>query len=107
MIHISQVLTLLENHLKSIEPKEVIHFKTYKKDRGFLIYCLGDGEFQLIEHGFKNSTFSGDASKMVKQAKRSLQREFPRSNTAWVEYYQDVDSPLAINHKHSRQNHLF
>lgn len=107
MIHISQVLTLVEKQLKYLQPKEAVHFKTYKRDRGFLLYCLGDTQFQIIETGYHNHTFTGDVTSTCKHVKKVLKREFPRSNKVWVEYYQAVDDPSNINNSHTPQVCLF
>ncbi|CDT88087.1 conserved hypothetical protein [Vibrio coralliirubri] len=107
MIHISQVLTLVEKHLKCLQPKEAVHFKTYKRDRGFLLYCLDDGHFQIIETGYHNHTFTGDVASTRKHVKKVLKREFPRSNKVWVEYYQAVDDPSNVNSAHTPQMTLF
>ncbi|CDT88626.1 conserved hypothetical protein [Vibrio coralliirubri] len=107
MIHISQVLTLVEKHLKCLQPKEAVHFKTYKRDRGFLLYCLGDTQFQIIEAGYHNHTFTGDVASTRKHVKKVLKREFPRSNKVWVEYYQAVDDPSNVNSSHTPQMPLF
>ncbi|MGR5066487.1 hypothetical protein [Photobacterium sp. DNB22_13_2] len=107
MIHISQVLPLIDKQLKQMHPKEVVQFKTFKKDRGFMIYRANAEQFQLVENGFNNASFAGDADKIKKQAKKSLKREFPRSNKVWVEYFQEVDCPLDIKPHHSKQMSLF
>ncbi|MFA0055809.1 hypothetical protein [Vibrio echinoideorum] len=107
MIHISQVLTLVEKKLKCLQAKEAVHFKTYKRDRGFLLYCLGDAQCQTIETGYHNHTFTGDVASTRKHVKKVLKREFPRSNKVWVEYYQAVENPSNINSFHSPQMPLF
>lgn len=99
MMNFSQVLPLIERRLKDMQPKEAVEFKTYKKDRSLLLY-LGDNEqFQLIERGFENEDYSGDARNIMKQVIKSLRIEFPRSNKAWVYYYRDLDSPLELKTK--------
>ncbi|MGR6834149.1 hypothetical protein [Aliivibrio wodanis] len=107
MVHISQIVPLIEKQLRELQPKEAIQFKTYKKDRGFLIYCINTTEYQIIENGFKNASFIGDAESTKKQAKKSLKREFPRSNSVWVDYFQNLNSPLDIKTHHSNQMTLF
>ena len=107
MIHISNVLPLLDSQLKVLQPKEAVRFKTYKKDRGFLIYCIEPSQFQLVEHGFTHTSFTGDLSGIKKQARKALKREFPRSNMVWVEYLQHIDSPFNVDASHSTQGSLF
>ena len=107
MIHISNVMPLIDKQLKTMATKEVVHFKTFKKDRGFILYRQDSELFQLIEHGFKNTSFSGDADKIKKQAKKTLKREFPRSNKVWVEYFEEVENPSDIQVHHSKQMSLF
>ncbi|WP_254052632.1 hypothetical protein [Aliivibrio sp. EL58] len=46
MVHISQIVPLIEKQLRELQPKEAIQFKTYKKDRGFLIYCINTTKYQ-------------------------------------------------------------
>lgn len=107
MIHLSQVLPLIDKLVGSMNAKEAVHFKTYKKDRGFILYCVREGDFQIIENGYRDETYQGDAVKIRKQAKKTLQREFPRSNNAWVEYFQGVESPHDIKPHHAKQMNLF
>ena len=107
MIHISQVLTLVEKQLKSLQPKEAVNFKTYKKDRGFVLYCLDYAQFQIIETGYHNHTSTGDVASTRKHVKKVLKREFPRSNKVWVECHQVVDEASNINSSHSSQMPLF
>lgn len=103
MIHISQVLPLINKQLNTMQPKEAVQLKTFKKDRGFLLYCIALDEFMIVENGFNNTTFNGDANQIKKQAKKCLKREFPRSNKVWVEYYEGVDSPFEIGSQHTKQ----
>ncbi|MGI2258044.1 hypothetical protein [Shewanella sp. GXUN23E] len=107
MIPISQVLPLVDKHLKHMAANEAVRFKTYKKDRSILIYCRAMGEFSLIEQGFHHHTCTGDRHSILKQTKKALQREFPRSNTAWVEYFEQVDDPFNLTSAHNRQASLF
>ncbi|MBV7296457.1 hypothetical protein [Enterovibrio paralichthyis] len=107
MIHLSHVLPLIDKLIGTMSPKEAVQFKTYKKDRGFILYCIAPNEFQIIENGFKNENYLGDAVRIKKQAKKTLHREFPRSNNAWVAYFQDVESPFDIKSHHAKQMNLF
>lgn len=106
MIHISKIIALIDKQLKKLQPKEVIQFKTYKKDRGFIIYCFSSSEFQIVEVGFKNASFTGNVEETKKQAKKSLEREFPRSKKVWVEYFQNVSSPFEVKGFNSKQMNL-
>ncbi|MGF1756207.1 hypothetical protein L4C33_21790 [Vibrio makurazakiensis] len=107
MVHISQVLPLINKHLKELKPQEAVQFKTYKKDRGFIIYCLNSSQFQIVENGFCNASTVLDSAKILKSAKKVLKREFPRSNKVWVEYFQNLESPFDIKATHSMQMSLF
>ncbi|OCH21755.1 hypothetical protein A6E04_07785 [Aliivibrio logei] len=107
MVHISQIIPLIDKQLRELRPQEAVQFNTYKKDRGFIIYCIDATHYQILENGFKNASFIGNTESTKKQAKKSLKREFPRSNTVWVDYYQHVRSPLEINEHHSAQISLF
>ncbi|MEC4725916.1 hypothetical protein HWQ46_10200 [Shewanella sp. D64] len=106
MIHISKIIALIDKQLKKLQPKEVVQFKTYKKDRGFIIYCFSSTEFQIVEVGFENASFVGDLAETRKQAKRCLDREFPRSNKVWVEYFQNVPSPYEVKGFNAEQMNL-
>ncbi|EGQ9318458.1 hypothetical protein CO493_RS06035 [Vibrio parahaemolyticus] len=107
MIPISHVLPLVEKQITLLQPKEAVQFKTYKKDRGFLIYCIDNSQFQIIETGFTNTSSIGDANSTKKHAQKALKREFPRSNMVWVTYYQNVESPFNIDDSNSHQHSLF
>ncbi|ABZ75783.1 conserved hypothetical protein [Shewanella halifaxensis HAW-EB4] len=107
MIHISQVAPLIDRQFKQLLPKEAVQFKTYKKDRGFLIYCIDPSRFEIVETGFSNTSSVGDMASIKKQAHKALKREFPRSNMVWVTYYKNVDSPSHIDDSNSHQGSLF
>lgn len=107
MLLISQVLPLIELKIKDLQPKEAICIKTYKKDRGFLIYCIGECRFQLIENGFYNVSFIGSLPQIKRQARKSLKREFPKNKKAWVEFHRHVESPYLIKAPCSTQISLF
>ncbi|CAM3821151.1 hypothetical protein PAHA111176_21990 [Parendozoicomonas haliclonae] len=87
MLHLSKVLPTVDRQLSLLKPGESIHFKTYKKDRGFQITCLTPDHFHLREYGFANTSYHGNAAHIKKQARQVLKREFPRSNMAWFEYH--------------------
>ena len=87
--------------------KEAIEIKTFKKDRGLLLYRSGIDQFTFIQFGFDNRTVIGDATKMKKTFKKALQKEFPRSNKAWVDHLVGVESPLDIQPHHKPQMALF
>ncbi len=106
MLLISQVFSLIELKVKDLQPKEVISIKTYKKDRGFLIYCMEEGRFQLIENGFYNVSFIGSLPQIKRQARKSLKREFPKNKKAWVEFHRHVESPYLIKEPCSAQYSL-
>ncbi|RJX72969.1 hypothetical protein DZ860_07405 [Vibrio sinensis] len=107
MIHISQVAPLIDRQLKLLQPKDAIQFKTYKKDRGFLIYCIDPAHFQIVETGFTNTSLITDVVSIKKYAHKALKREFPRSNMVWVTHHSNVDSPFNINDSNSQQGSLF
>ncbi|BDM65975.1 hypothetical protein NFHSH190041_34270 [Shewanella sp. NFH-SH190041] len=107
MIHISNILPLIATELDNMQPKDAMQFRTYKKDRGFIIYCLAPNQFQLLETGFIHGSYLGDLSATQKMAKKVLKKEFPRSNMVWVDHYQQVENPQAIDAHHARQGSLF
>ncbi|OCH43080.1 hypothetical protein [Aliivibrio fischeri] len=107
MLLISQVLPLIELTVKELQPKEEICIKTYKKDRVFFIFCMRENRFQLIENGFYKVSFIGNLPQMKRQSKKSLKREFPRSNKAWFEFHHYVESPHFIKVLCSTQISVF
>ena len=107
LINFSNVSVLLDRSLKTMAIKEGIEVKTFKKDRGLLLHCTNADEFTLIQFGFDNRTVVGDASKIKKAFKKALQKEFPRSNKAWVEHLVGVESPFDVQPHHKPQMSLF
>lgn len=100
MIHISQVIPMIERELKRLAIQDAIQFKTYKKDRGFLLYRLDETHYQLVENGFQNDTITGSLPHIQKQAHKALKREFPRSNMVWVSHYSSLASPFDLSQGH-------
>ncbi len=86
-----------------MESKEAVMFKTYKKDRSVMLYLNENGQYQVIESGFVNDLYTGDANMALKQMATSIEIEFPRSKTAWVEHYHNLDSPFILKRSHIRQ----
>ncbi|MGL4472986.1 MAG: hypothetical protein ACRCT7_00710 [Shewanella sp.] len=107
MIHISKVMNVIEQQLASMQPQQAVQFKTYKRDRGFMIYCVNAQEFQLLEFGFNHALLTGDADCIYKHAKKCLRREFPRSNQVWVEYFEQLASVQAQDQHNPKQASLF
>lgn len=94
-----QMIQKVEHELKSMPIKDAVEVKTYKKDRGFVLYRNDEDLFSLIEFGFENISEEGEQHQISKLIKKVIKREFPRSNQAWVQFYQQVEHPLKLKNK--------
>ncbi|USD62073.1 hypothetical protein J4N45_09005 [Vibrio sp. SCSIO 43140] len=107
MIPISQVLPLVDRQLGRLQIGDKVQFKTFKKDRGFLICRVDLDVFQLIETGFNEWIATGDAARIRRYAKKALRREFPRSKKAWVTYHSEALNVNEVDESGSWQMMLF
>ncbi len=81
MIALSSLPSTLQSRLKKMTPKDQLHIRTWKGDRGMTILCLGEGLFSIEEDGFQASYMEHlSLQETLKQAKIIARREFPRSN---------------------------
>lgn len=80
MIRLSECLSECSRALKTLAPGETLAVRTYKGDRGFAILADADG-FVLREDGYlnKEERFT-EVRPLLKETKRAMRREFPRSN---------------------------
>lgn len=80
MIRLSECLNDCQRALKIMNPGDSIHVRTYKGDRGFTVIRQEDGFiFQEDGYLFKDEAFSEERA-LLKEIKRAMRREFPRSN---------------------------
>lgn len=107
LIPMGQVIHKIEYQLKNMAIQEAIEVKTYKKDRGFILHRSSEQEFTLVQFGYQNQTITTVKNEIKKACKKALKVEFPRSNQAWVQYYQGVEDPTNIKPHHQQQMALF
>ncbi|UJF18312.1 hypothetical protein L0B53_14985 [Vibrio sp. SS-MA-C1-2] len=81
--------------------------KTYKRDRGFILYRNKEGSFELIQFGFKNQRLIGTGFEMKRWIKKAFKSEFPRSHQVWVNHYINVVDPTNISLQNQPQLSLF
>lgn len=96
----------LNKELKFMDENEAVEVKTYKKDRGFIIHKLNNDDFRLVEFGYQHLDIVGNQHEIKKQINKTIKREFPRSNQAWVQFFQKVTDPYQLN-KRQPQIDLF
>lgn len=94
-----QMIHKVEQELKSMPIKDAMEVRTYKKDRGFVLYRNDENQFILIEFGFEHGVTDGEAHQISKLIKQVIKREFPRSNQAWVQFYKQVNDPMQLKNK--------
>ncbi len=83
MINIKEVNNLVKRDITKLEDK-IIVIKSFKKDRIVSIY-LEDNNIIVKEEGFKhiNHKFDQNDKQTIKQIKKIINEEFPRSNKLW------------------------
>ena len=99
LIPMIQMLHKVTQQFKSMPEKEAMEVKTYKKDRGFILYRKSADIFVLIGFGYENYQIENTQHEVSKELKKLIKREFPRSNRAWVQYFQNVDNSNNLRNK--------
>ncbi len=77
----------LDKHLHSMlikmDDNHMITIKSFKKDRIVTVKKL-DGEFNIIEEGFRNENFTVEEKDVKKTMKDIIDLEYPRSHKVMV-----------------------
>lgn len=83
MINIKEVNSLIKKDINHLDEQK-INIKSFKKDRQITIY-LEDEKIVVEEAGFEHETyyFYQDDKQALKQIKKLINKEFPRSNKLW------------------------
>ncbi|NPA95882.1 MAG: hypothetical protein GXO58_10705 [Thermodesulfobacteria bacterium] len=66
--------------LKNIHSPEAIALLSYKRDRGLVICCRAEDEYELREFGFVNQKTVVQRERLGRMLKTAIKREFPRSH---------------------------
>ncbi|KPA50924.1 hypothetical protein VT25_18855 [Photobacterium leiognathi subsp. mandapamensis] len=106
-IHISHVEVSCERFLKSMNIGDAFEVLTFKKDRGFCILKSLEAEFCFKQFGYIDQRVTLELSALKKYIKKAIKVEFPRSNIAWLEHFQQVDSIDDLKRNGQAQYHLF
>lgn len=83
MINIKEVNNLVKRDITKLEDK-IIVIKSFKKDRIVSIY-QEDINIVIKEEGFNHKTYKFDQNdkQILRQIKKIINEEFPRSNKLW------------------------
>ena len=96
MLEKSNLLTNIGRDLSTLELGECLDIRSYKRNRSIVICREKNNEFLLIENGFDLLEFKGDKSYILKQLKRAIKREFPRSNKVRI-YRDGITDPHSLS----------
>ena len=66
--------------IRKMKPGYEIEFKTFKKDRGFLVMKKENGDMTLREFGFSTIDAKIEEGDLDRLMKTAFAREFPRSH---------------------------
>ncbi|MEC6830560.1 hypothetical protein VXS06_02130 [Photobacterium toruni] len=106
-VHISQLFQTFQRALPTMVAGEAIEARTFKKDRGIVVLKQDAEHFVFNQFGFDNQTMIFNSVSLLKQLKKSIAKEFPRSNMAWIVHFDGVSSIEALNADNHSQPGLF
>ena len=106
-VHISQLFHTFQRALPTMVAGEAIEARTFKKDRGIVVLKQDDDLFVFNQFGFDNKTLTLDNVNLLKQLKKSIAKEFPRSNMAWIVHFDGVPSIEVLSADYYSQPSLF
>lgn len=106
-VHISQLHHTFQRALTDMVAGEAIEARTFKKDRGIVVLKQDGDHFIFKQFGFDNKTCVFDSMSLLKQLKKAIAKEFPRSNMAWIAHFEDVTSIETLSAEHNPQPSLF
>lgn len=106
-VHISQLHHTFQRALTDMVAGEAIEARTYKKDRGIVVLKQDADHFIFKQFGFDSKTLTLDNASVLKQLKKSIPKEFPRSNMAWIVHFAGISSIEALSADHHSQPSLF
>ena len=79
LVNIATLLTDIKRTLKKISFPGGIELLSYKRNRGIAILRQEDSTLELREFGYKEQQFIIPESRLAKELKTMIKREFPRS----------------------------
>ncbi|CAG23373.1 hypothetical protein [Photobacterium profundum] len=90
-LHIGQVKSSCERFMKAMQLGDAFEVLTFKRDRGFRVVKSTNDKFKIMQFGYIEQVTIGDIADVKKVIKKALKVEFPRSNMAWVNHYDNVE----------------
>lgn len=106
-VHISQLSQTVQRALSTLAVGEAIEARTFKKDRGITVLKQDHNHFVFKQFGYDNKTIVLDENNVLKQLKKAIPKEFPRSNIAWITYFNDIDAIESLGIESYSQPSLF
>ena len=91
-VPISQLFHTFERTLSVMIVGEAIEARTFKKDRGIVVLKQDAEYFVFKQFGFDSQTLTLNRASLLKQLKKSIAKEFPRSNMAWIVHCEGISS---------------
>ncbi|PLC57578.1 hypothetical protein CIK00_12130 [Photobacterium carnosum] len=91
-VHISQLFQTFQCALSTLGAGEAIEARTFKKDRGIVVLKQDAEYFVFKQFGFNSQTLTLNRASLLKQLKKSIAKEFPRSNMAWIVHCEGISS---------------
>ena len=84
--------------LAKLEAGEGVGLQSHKKDRALYLVPIGSS-IRIVERGFVVNDYMTETSKLKKELKILVRREFPRSNKVWLSRLRCEDVTLLLNGK--------
>lgn len=95
MIAISNLKDELKHRLKGMAVNSILEITTYKRNRGIVITCTGQGSYSLKEFGYE-ARYEVDLTKdnLIKFCLKIAKVEFPRSQQVRIYQHENSASNL-------------
>lgn len=106
-VHMSQLFYTFQRALSVMVVGEAIEARTFKKDRGIVVLKQDAEYFVFKQFGFDSQILMLNSTSLLKQLKKSIVKEFPRSNMAWITHFEGVTSLESLTVEHHPQQCLF
>ena len=71
---------VVEQRVKQINAGDVLKVESFKRDRWIEFTKKEDGAYDVVEHGFSNTSLTISSADLKGEIKRMVDAEFPRSN---------------------------
>ncbi|PJE80189.1 hypothetical protein CI610_00841 [invertebrate metagenome] len=96
MLEKHNLMIEVRRNIDALKVGDLIDIRSYKRNRSVVIYREEEDKYVLLEKGFYEQEVIGDSQQMLYTLKRSIKKEFPRSNKVRI-YQHEMANPYEIS----------